>query len=206
MNPVQTFVVTEKESKQMKEEFEPVHDPLIKRYLDLRSRTSYQSPILPTEWRRSIRQHLPFAPNLSEREFLPTMQLCFLEKLFEKFPRHRLILSDFDTLPTDIKGVDAPVVQTRQRFSMIPCSTYLVTRGWFDIFFPTNFELMGDIYTLLNQQFNHAPTHSPAITPSPTILTHAKFIEQYGDLGATRTRNGENPMMQHYSNVKFFLT
>jgi hypothetical protein len=75
-----------------------------------------------------------------------------METLWKYFPRHRLLLSDFDYLPTPIRGIDAPLVQTRQRYSMIPCSTYLVTRGWFDIFFPTNFELMSEIYMLIGKE------------------------------------------------------
>lgn len=56
---------------------------------------------------------MPFAPNLTKPEFIPTRQLQLLEVLRDKFPNHRVLMSDFDTLPDTVHGVNAPVVQTR---------------------------------------------------------------------------------------------
>ena len=200
-------------------------DPLIARYLELRERTGYRSPLLRPErqWWTRVRSHLPLAPNVTAPEFLPTMQMVFFDKLLQHFPRHRLLLSDFDRLPTSCEGVDAPIVQTRQRHTPVPCSTYLVSRGWFDIFFPTNFELMQDIYRLCQQEQQTSPPHhthththqhqhqhqhtNPPPTVRSQVLTHRAFLERYaGDLKRTTTKSGENPMLEHYQNVKFFLT
>jgi len=38
-----------------------------------------------------------------------------------------------------------------------------------------------------------------------SVFTHAEFMETYADLAATRLRNGENPMVDYYKNVKFLF-
>ncbi|KAJ1950700.1 hypothetical protein IWQ62_006524, partial [Dispira parvispora] len=110
------------------EVFEPLSDPLITRYLRLRQQTGYRSPLFHPRQRfeRRLRNCLPFPPNLTKGEFLPTRTLQLFEVLRDYFPRHRLVLSDFYTLPDAIAGIDGPVVQTRYRQTMVPCSTYLV--------------------------------------------------------------------------------
>lgn len=199
--PMLTMVVTDAKTKEISEEYEPVWDPLIERYLKYRDQCNYKSPVLAARdklWHK-IRSQLPFTLNMTSPEFVPTMQMVFLEKLRDKFPRHRLILSDFDVLPTPIVGVDTPLVQTRQRFTMIPCSTYLVTPGWFDIFFPTNFELMQEMYNAIHE-------NGKSDKRETRVCTHAEFLEEHADLPLTRTKNGERPMLEHYGNVKFFLS
>ncbi|CAE6448030.1 unnamed protein product [Rhizoctonia solani] len=131
--------------------YEPVHDSLISRFLNLRSRIRHTSPALApsftnNSFMRTIRPYFPFAPNMTQREFIPTKLLEFLILLHDKFPRHRLLLSDFSSLPDTIPGYNSPVVQTRVNDVMVPCETYLVHQGYFDIFFPTNFELLRDMY------------------------------------------------------------
>ncbi|KAG9092554.1 hypothetical protein FRC07_011628 [Ceratobasidium sp. 392] len=83
---------------------------------------------------------------MTQREFIPTKLVQFLTVLKDKFPRHRLLLSDFSSLPDTIPGYNAPVVQTRVGDVMVPCETYLVHQGYFDIFFPTDFDLLRDMY------------------------------------------------------------
>jgi hypothetical protein len=104
--------------------YEPVSDPLLARYLSLRSRLpssrarSHPSRAIPAllakfPLLRRLYATIPFAPNLTKPEFVPTRQLELLEILRDKFPNHRLLMSDFETLPDAIEGVNAPVVQTR---------------------------------------------------------------------------------------------
>jgi len=99
--------------------YEPVTDPLITRYLSLRARTpTPRSPALSpamdaSPLLRKIWSLMPFAPNLTKPEFVPTKQLMLLDVLRDKFPRHRLLMSDFSSLPDAIPGEMAPVVQTR---------------------------------------------------------------------------------------------
>jgi hypothetical protein len=137
--------------------YEQVTDPLIRRYLGYRRHVNY--PYSPTSlsslWKsssnplplnpilasspilRKLYNSLPFAPNLSPPEFLPTKQMVFLERLRDQLPGHRLLISDFDALPDAVEGKNGPVVQTRYGGDMVPCETFLVKQGYFDIFFPT---------------------------------------------------------------------
>ncbi|KAI8998382.1 S-adenosyl-L-methionine-dependent methyltransferase [Gaertneriomyces semiglobifer] len=184
------------EDSDYQEAFEPLSDPLIKRYLDLRSKTSYRSPLQHSALRRKLRSLFPFAPNLTGPEFLPTMCLKLFDQLATQFPQHRLILSDFDALPDSVPGLNAPVVQTRYHEMMIPCSTYLVQPGWFDIFFPTNFELMKDIYALVCAEQGRGAQ----------VVTQRKFLEENADIAQTRTKSGENPMLTFYQNFKFLVS
>lgn len=178
--------------------YEPATDHLISRYLKLRNQTLYKSPALQNRFLRQIRNKLPFAPNLTPPEFIPTKMLLFLEILRDYFPYHRLVVSDFYKLPDTIKGVNAPVVQTRYEQTMIPCSTFMVSPGWFDIFFPTNFELLRDIYQLVCR-----PCHSEG---KIKILTQKEFLKRYAELERTKTKSGEIPLLLYYENVKFLLS
>lgn len=38
-----------------------------------------------------------------------------------------------------------------------------------------------------------------------SVFTHAEFLETYADLLRTRLKNGENPMLEYYQNVKFLF-
>lgn len=201
---------------------------------------------------RKLYRSLPFAPNLSATEFIPTRLLNLLRTLRNYFPRHRLLLSDFSSLPDTIPGINAPVVQTRFQNITVACSTLLVKQGYFDIFFPTNFERLRDMYefTLAQPPSNSAISaeelSSGRITPltstassfslgsqyfssyQPTsrrkpvdgvasasglpvgerkssVFSHSQFLETYAELDKTRLRNGENPMLDFYKNVKFLF-
>ena len=197
---------------------------------------------------------LPFAPNLSQPEFIPTRLLSLLTTLRTYFPRHRLILSDFATLPDTVPGYNAPVVQTRYKNTMVPCKSLFVRQGYFDIFFPTNFEYLRDMYEhilarpaipsngtsaadlppppprstplwhsvsplALGAEFfsSHPPNRRspldgvvsasglPVGERKSSVFTHTEFMETYADLERTRLRNGENPMLDYYKNVKFLF-
>ncbi|QRW16843.1 SAM-dependent methyltransferase [Rhizoctonia solani] len=226
--------------------YEPAHDPLISRFLNLRSRIRHNSPALApslanNSFMRAIRPYLPFAPNMTQREFIPTKLLEFLVLIHEKFPRHRLLLSDFSSLPDTIPGYNAPVVQTRVNDMMIPCETYLVHQGYFDIFFPTNFDLLRDMYesvvgggddergtrasplgsvagsiklgsNFFSPQGRRKPIEGVLSSSGlavgerkSNVYAHREFLEKYADLDATTLRNGENPMLDFYQNVKFLF-
>ncbi|CAG8838377.1 30754_t:CDS:2 [Gigaspora margarita] len=195
--PYQAVVIID-DKGDFEEIYEPVTDPLIMRYLALRSRTLYKTPVLQNRFFRQLRNKLPFSPNMTSPEFIPTKELLFLEILKDYFPQHRLIISDFYKLPDTIRGIDAPVVQTRYEDTMVPCSTFMVSPGWFDIFFPTNFELLRDIYRLV--------CHSGTAEENIRILSQRDFLKRYADLERTKTKSGENPMLVYYENVKFLLS
>ena len=127
-----------------------VTDPLIASFIALRRQLNHPPPIPKllklSPKLRTLYTSLPLAPNLSIPEFIPTRLLTLLRTLRRCFPRHRLLLSDFSSLPDTVEGICAPVVQTRVRGTTVPCDTVLVKQGYFDIFFPTNFEKLRDMY------------------------------------------------------------
>ncbi len=127
-------------------------------------------------------------------EFIPTGQYAFLKRLRRSHPRHCFIMTDFDELPDTIAGYGGPVVQTRYGGDTVACSTYLLERGLFDIFFPTNFATLAALYGRL----------FPA-APAAVLLKHAAFVRAHGQVEGTRTRSGYNPMVEDFENVSFLI-
>ncbi|KAL0074678.1 S-adenosyl-L-methionine-dependent methyltransferase [Phycomyces blakesleeanus] len=200
MEPFQALVSIDDQGDYT-EMYEPVgNDPVIAQYLGMRKQTHYRSPVLSSRvWHRFLGS-LPIAPNMTAPEYIPTKLFLFLDILKQYFPHHRLVLSDFASVPDPIEGVDGPAVQTKYRGSTVPCSTYLVQPGWFDIFFPTNFELLREIYLLVCRGSRAGNQKSVR------ILTHRNFCERYGEIEMTTTRSGENPMLMYHRNMKMLLT
>ena len=190
--PVQGVVITN-ELGEFDQVYENLSDPLIKEYLECRSAIGYSSPAFKWNFGRILETLNPLQSNLSQAEFLPTNAYQLLKILAQYFPRHQMIFSDFHTLPDTIPGIDAPVVQSMYKNNMIPCQTFLVKLGLFDIFFPTNFYLFGGIYKqLTGKEFE--------------TLLHRDFLIQNGEIGPTTTKSGENPMLEYYENASFITT
>ncbi|GAA5848871.1 hypothetical protein JCM8547_006372 [Rhodosporidiobolus lusitaniae] len=230
--------------------YTPVSDPLISRYLSYRSllpsspsrpsssSSSSSHPLpplgclplplqyLPTslasplqKWAHTL---LPFAPNLTPPEFLPTRQLQLLEVLRDKFPRHRLVMSDFETLPDSVKGEMGPVVQTRYMGETVPCTTYLVQPGFFDIFFPTSFRTLAELYALVmslpslttSQTSSHSSLSPSFFTARRTpgerrtlqVYEHREFLERWAETDRTRTDDGSNPLLESYENARWVVS
>ena len=173
MDPMQGVVIIEP-SGDFTLLYEPITDPLLKRCFEYRRLLLPSPSTAPTVSKilqmipplRSLYKALPFAPNLSKPDFVPSKAVLFLERLRTQLPQHRLMVADFDSLPDTVPGRNGPVVQTRVRHEMVPCETFLVKQGYFDIFFPTgkpspflslvfrvahtlDFELLRDTYSLI---------------------------------------------------------
>jgi hypothetical protein len=248
LEPYETYISID-ENGDFGTHYTKVSDPLISSFLALRQRLKHPLPmpsiLQSSEKMRAMFTSLPFVPNLSIPEFIPTRLLSLLLVLRRHFPRHRLLLSDFSSLPDTIRpGVNAPVVQTRYQNTTVPCSTLLVAQGYFDIFFPTDFARLRDMYehilacpqdefelrslpnaniaTPLSAGANFFSSSQPSNRRMPldgvasasglpvgerksSVFTHKAFLETYADLDATRLRNGENPMLQFYENVKILF-
>ncbi|KAH8111039.1 DUF185-domain-containing protein [Phellopilus nigrolimitatus] len=260
LEPYQAFVSVD-DAGDFFTHYTRVTDPLISSFLAMR-RVLQHPPPLPAILRSSNRMRklytqLPFAPNLSQPEFIPTRLLSLLRTFRTYFPLHRLVLSDFATLPETVPGYNAPVVQTRYKNKMVPCESLFVRQGYFDIFFPTDFERLRDMYehvisrpapppisngtTATDLPLPSFPRSTPlSNTVSPhalgaeffsshpknrrspsdgvvsssgipvgerksSVFTHAEFMETYADVERTRLRNGENPLLDFYKNVKFLF-
>ncbi|KAJ7210443.1 S-adenosyl-L-methionine-dependent methyltransferase [Mycena pura] len=167
LEPLQAFVTID-DRGDFDMIYTPVTDPLIASFLKLRTRLAHL-PAIPRLLRAApvlLRAYssLPFAPNLSRAEYIPTRLLSLLRTLRNHFPRHRLLLSDFASLPDTIPGRNAPVVQTRFRNTTVPCTTLLVAPGYFDIFFPTDFKRLRDMYEHILAEPVQDPS-APRLTP-----------------------------------------
>lgn len=68
-----------------------------------------------------------------------------------------------------------------------------VHQGYFDIFFPTDFNVVEDMYR--------------AITGKLTQVTsHEEFVHRWAYIEDTETRNGENPLLSWYKNASMLMT
>jgi hypothetical protein len=108
----------------------PHIDPVASRFLRVRHAATggqYAHPLNQSRLLRKLRNGMPFAPNLSHPEYIPTRLMQFFDILGKHFPAHRLLTSDFHELPDTIKGVNSPVVQTRYKRRTVPVTTPLVS-------------------------------------------------------------------------------
>ncbi|KAK9454628.1 S-adenosyl-L-methionine-dependent methyltransferase [Dipodascopsis uninucleata] len=135
----------------------------------------------------------PLAHDLTAPEFIPTRYIQFLEILRRYFPEHRLLASDFTDLPNAIPGYNSPVVQVMLEKQMITVGTYMVLQGYFDIMFPTDFELAASLYSEICGKI-------------ASVESHGSFLERWADLDATTTKEGDNPMVSFYQNAAFLCT
>jgi hypothetical protein len=76
---------------------------------------------------QNLRSLVPWRGTLSQPEYIPTRLMQFFYMLYDKFPNHKLISSDFHKLGDTVEGLNAPVVQTRYKRQMIPVTTPLVS-------------------------------------------------------------------------------
>jgi len=109
-------------------------DPVAARFLRVRDAACsapYNHPLRSSRLLRSIKSRLPLAANLTQPEYIPTRLMQFFDILHKYFPAHRLLASDFHSLPDTIPGVNAPVVQTRYKRRTVPVRTPFVRRSIF---------------------------------------------------------------------------
>ncbi|KAF9894371.1 hypothetical protein FE257_007874 [Aspergillus nanangensis] len=170
-------------------------DPVASRFLRVRqtaARRGFPTPLGP-RFLRGVRSSLPLQKPYTLPEYIPTRLMQFFDVLDTYFPGHRLVASDFSTLPDAIPGINAPVVQTRYKRRTVPVTTPFVHQGYFDIFFPTDFNVIEDLYR--------------AITGKLTQVTsHEDFVHRWAYIEDTETRNGENPLLTWYKNASMLMT
>ena len=104
-------------------------DPVASRFIGVRDAATggrYKLPYPTSRIGKWLATNRPFAPNLSTPEYIPTRLMQFFEVLGKYFPAHRLLTSDFHSLPDAVPGLNAPIVQTRFQRRPIPVMTPLV--------------------------------------------------------------------------------
>ncbi|KAI1322399.1 S-adenosyl-L-methionine-dependent methyltransferase [Xylariaceae sp. FL0255] len=179
--------------------YEPVLDAVAGRYMRVRHAATagrYPAPYASSRLLRSLKRQLkgPFAgPNLSEPEYIPTRLMQFFDILEKYFPAHRLVTSDFHTLPDTVRGLNSPVVQTRYQRRMVSVTTPLVHQGYFDILFPTDFRTMEAVYGAITGKLTR-------------VSSHEDFMRSWAYVEDTRTRSGENPLLSWYTNASMMVS
>ncbi|KAL1393849.1 S-adenosyl-L-methionine-dependent methyltransferase [Phyllosticta capitalensis] len=169
-------------------------DPVAARYLRVRDAAATRPFKTPLSGSRLLRNLFPqTASSLTEPEYIPTRLMQFFDILNNYFPAHKLVTSDFHALPDTVKGVNAPVVQTRYKKRTIPVSTALVQQGYFDILFPTDFQVMEDVYRAITGRLTR-------------VLTHEDFMRRWAYVEDTEVRSGENPLLNWYQNASVMTT
>ncbi|KAL2754983.1 hypothetical protein ACRALDRAFT_1035091 [Sodiomyces alcalophilus JCM 7366] len=176
--------------------YDPDLDPLAARFLCVRHAATagrYPAPYPSNRWLRHLRARLPLAPNLSPPEYIPSRLMQFFDVLERCFPAHRLVTSDFHSLPDAIDGLSAPVVQTRFERKTVPVTTPLVHQGYFDIMFPTDFRMVECMYQAITGKFTR-------------VSSHGDFMRRWAYLEDTETRSRENPLLSYYENASVMVT
>ncbi|OAA54468.1 COG1565 domain protein [Cordyceps fumosorosea ARSEF 2679] len=171
-------------------------DPVAARFFRVRHAATggaYPRPYPANPLLRRLAARMPFAPNLSRAEYVPTRLMQFFDVLERYFPAHRLVTSDFDALPQAVPGLNAPVVQTRYNRRMVPVTTPLVHQGYFDILFPTDFAIAEAMYRAVTGKLTR-------------VMSHGDFLRRWAYVEDTQTRSGENPMLSHYKNASVMVT
>lgn len=181
----------------MFEFYEPQLDPEVARFLRVRDAATegrYPLPYPSSRLLRSLKHNLlPFAPNLSPPEYVPTRLMAFFDVLEKYFPAHRLVTSDFHSLPDTIAGLNAPIVQTRFQRRPVPVSTPLVHQGYFDIMFPTDFRVVEAMYRAITGKLSR-------------VVSHEQFMRHWAHIEDTKTQSGENPLLSWYMNASVLST
>ncbi|KAL2199899.1 S-adenosyl-L-methionine-dependent methyltransferase [Corynascus similis CBS 632.67] len=171
-------------------------DPVAARYMRVREAATggrYKVPYPSTRLGRWLAAQKPLAANLSPPEYIPTRLMQFFDVLGHYFPAHRLLTSDFHSLPDATKGLNAPIVQTRFQRRPVPVSTPLVHQGYFDIMFPTNFQTAEATYQAITGKLTR-------------VLTHEEFMRRWAYVEDTETQSGENPLLTWYKNASVLFT
>lgn len=166
--------------------------------LKLRAMTGWKPhgghPLSRSRLLRRLRNYIiPFRGDLSDADYVPTRYIQLLHVLRDYFPRHRILAADFTTFNERISGYNAPVVQTFMDGFPVTISTYLALQGYFDIMFPTDFQLALSLHKLIC-----GDTAAPA-----AITGHGEFLAKYAVPGTTETKTGEDPMLSFYRNAAF---
>lgn len=169
----------------------PIEDPLVSRCLDIYIQTAANGSLLD----RILARALP-----TTAIFLPTVCLGLLESLAAARPQHRLILSDFDSLPAvRIPGQNAPLVASLETGDY---DSYLAAHdGAADIFFPTDFRLLQAMVADARQR------SGARALGSGRVLRSAEFLEEClkpHELRQASTASGWNPLLHDFVNTRIY--
>lgn len=197
--PYQGYVMID-EHNDFREFYSPKLEPWTKKYIETRELSDtpmsqiIEHPVNQLGVMKGLKDAFdPLRNKLSDPEYVPTRLLQLLEILRDYFPNHQLLASDFSRLDKTISGYNAPVVQTMLDNNMVNVDSYMCDQGYFDIMFPTDFDVLSSLY-------------KKVVGKVSSTCTHRDFLKAWGDVEATTTMSGENPMLDLYSNASFIFS
>jgi hypothetical protein len=136
-----------------------------------------------------------FGSNNNLITYIPTGSYLLMKFIKHYFPNHYLIMSDFNQIGDSASGVNAPLIQRIVGNTVSEKKTYLdAPLGTYDIFFPTNFNLLAQLYHIVMKS---SPDKSQ-------ILSTKDFMKVNGNYALTRTKFGYNPLLDDFTNTSFF--
>ena len=208
----------EKRENLLEEITEPLTDPLL-------ARTSAAMELRPGGLWEAARRALDAVTGRPEIVYVPTGSMALLEALHATRPRHRLIAADFDALPgVRMSGTNAPLVASQEQGGKsMDHDSYLENPGGADVFFPTDFDNLVRIDAAAAARTTrssrsgggggkgdvHGDDDDKDIdsrVKHGVVETTRDFMMRHADLTQTATASGYNPLLQDFSNTKFFLS
>lgn len=203
----ETWVHRDPASGELVEVLRPLQDPLVRQCLHGADWSSHATPDhhSPSLWERLLDAAAGLSPGVSSADeeqtlFLPTGCLQLFHALHRALPAHHLICADFTMLPaTDIQipGTNAPIVSSTVDGRNEDYSTYLLPAGTADIFFPSNFVALRDLWMTAG--------NVKAQAARADLLTTAEFMTSYADVHRTKTASAYNPLLDDFANTSFLL-
>ncbi|GAX75066.1 hypothetical protein CEUSTIGMA_g2510.t1 [Chlamydomonas eustigma] len=194
------------ESGPWQELVEELSDPLIQRCLE----AVYKPPTFEQRLDQKFNKLLDFilakegppeAP--CEVLFLPTGCMTLMETLHDVRPNHSIIAADFDYLPdVKIPGKNAPLVSEKVNGINKDHDTLYVPWGKADIFFPTDFEALGQLYRDAGQ---HVWRDQQGIKIETAHYQQGAVMKRYKEMVHTATISAFNPMIDDFLNARFFM-
>lgn len=197
--PFQGYVVID-EHNDFHEYYSPELEEWTKGFLKLREESQYPIDTLKGHpinqfypWMKLRNMLNPLRNNLSEPEYIPTRLYKLFTILKQYFPQHQILSSDFSHFDKTIRGYNSPTVQTMYKDNMVNTDSYMVEQGYFDIMFPTDFRAINELYRQVTGNVSNTCSHS-------------EFLTQWAEIEKTKTKSGENPMLELYSNADFIYS
>lgn len=184
------------------EYLEPLTDPLIRRVMGHSVTDRTDRPGGARGLLHAARRAFDVATGMSTSGvvFVPTGAARLLDALHDARPNHRLVAADFDALPgVRMEGANAPIVASQASGGKtVDRDTYLEDPGRADVFFPTDFRALARM---------DADARGDGEGGRGRVMTTRAFMEENAvDLRATETASGYNPLLQDFSNTRFYLS
>ncbi|KAI3880383.1 hypothetical protein MKX03_020864 [Papaver bracteatum] len=204
----EVWLQKQRDSSNISEIYKPLQDQLIKSCIDIidleKDNTTGGSRAITAArniWSKAFPK--------PRRSWLPTGCMQLLEVLHGALPKMSLIASDFSYLPdVRIPGERAPLVSTKKDGSSTDYNSYLDAKGDADIFFPTDF-------WLLERMDHYCSGWKPDVKDQASkkgkkrrtiTLGTDQFMEEFGLPTKTRTKDGYNPLLDDFTNTKFYIS